>query len=282
MEEKLSGDAGGVRACSNILQDDTFLVIMGDLLTNADLSYLIAQHKAKGALATIGLKAVQDVSQLGVAIVDENGWIKEFQEKPAPGEERSNLASTGIYILEPAIFDFIPKSGGYGFGKQLFPSLVSKNLPILGVEIDCYWSDVGTLEQYRQANFDALAGKIDINILAKLNQNLGQNIWAGENAQVESSCVIEGKMLIGNNSVVSQGANISGHVIIGDNCSIESGALIKDSIIWSGSRIGQKAKIINSVLGLNSHIEANKVLSDATFVMPTEPKSKNVCQPLYT
>jgi mannose-1-phosphate guanylyltransferase/mannose-1-phosphate guanylyltransferase/phosphomannomutase len=160
LEKNLSGDAGGVRGCRHYLEGDTFLVIMGDLLTNADLSYLLAEHKKKGALATIALKKVENVSQLGVVLQDESGWITEFQEKPAPHEARSDLASTGIYILEPAIFNFIPKDGICGFGKQLFPQLVKQGQSILGVQIEDYWSDVGTLDQYRQANFDVLNGKI--------------------------------------------------------------------------------------------------------------------------
>ncbi len=274
-EEQLSGDAGGVRACSAELQDETFLVIMGDLLTNIDLSYVIAQHKAKGALATIALKAVQDVSQLGVAIIDKDGWIKAFQEKPAPSEARSNLASTGVYILEPAIFDYIPRSGVYGFGKQLFPDLLAQNLPVLGVEVDCYWSDVGTLEKYRQSNFDALAEKIKVVLQPKLGGYAGAEIWAAKNARIESNCLIEGKLLLGNNSIISQGANISGHVLIGDNCIIENGAVIQDTIIWAGSHIGRNAKITNSVIGLNSKIEADKCLNDTVFVTPTQPNSKD-------
>ena len=162
IEDELSGDAGGVRACRKNLDDSTLLVIMGDLLTNADLSYVVEQHKKNNSLATIALKAVEDVSQFGVAVIDKNGRIKEFQEKPAPKEAKSNLASTGIYILEPAVFDHMPITGNYGFGKQLFPDLVNKGLPVLGVEINSYWSDVGTFEQYRRANFDALDKKIEL------------------------------------------------------------------------------------------------------------------------
>ena len=126
-----------MRGCMEHLKDDTFVVIMGDLLTDANLSYLFKQHKKMGALATIALKPVKDVSQFGVALLDEEGWIKEFQEKPHPSEALSNLASTGIYIFEPAIFNFIPKTGVYGFGKQLFPELISLSLNYREVTIKC-------------------------------------------------------------------------------------------------------------------------------------------------
>ncbi len=260
LEIYLSGDAGGVRACREFLQEDTFLVIMGDLLTNVDLSYLLAQHKKKGALATIALKPVEDVSQFGVAVLDENGWIKEFQEKPARHEVRSNLVSTGIYIFEPDVFHFIPKGGPYGFGKQLFPELVKQQKPVLGVPIEDYWSDVGTFDQYRQANFDALSGKIDTNLTGV-------------------QTLPDGQLLLGNNSVVKPGAKISGSVIIGNDCVVEEGAVIEDTIIWSGSHIGSRAQIKKSVIGLASHIESGKELNEVAFAKPrqlahSEPPSK--------
>src|SRR4030095_1867806 len=128
-EEDLSGDAGGVRTCRAFLEDGTFLVLMGDLLTDADLTAIVAEHKKKGALAPIGLKAVDDVSQFGVALINEEGFITGFQEKPAAADALSNLASTGIYVFDPEVFEHIPTEGFYGFGRQLFPSLLQKGAP---------------------------------------------------------------------------------------------------------------------------------------------------------
>jgi mannose-1-phosphate guanylyltransferase/mannose-1-phosphate guanylyltransferase/phosphomannomutase len=163
LETELSGDAGGVRACRKFLQDDTFIVLMGDLLTDCDLTKVIAEHKRKKALATIAVKQVEDVSHFGVVVRDANGFITGFQEKPSPQEALSNYASCGIYVLEPEIFDHIPQTGSYGFGRQLFPTLVDEGHPVLGVSIDeYYWSDVGTIDQYWQSNLDALCGRVKI------------------------------------------------------------------------------------------------------------------------
>lgn len=134
-EEKLSGDAGGVRACREFLKDGTFIVIMGDLIADTDLTSVINEHKKKKALASIAIKEMDDVSRFGVVVTDENGFITGFQEKPSNEEALSKFISTGIYVLEPEIFDHIPETGDYGFGRQLFPTLVSKKLPVLGVKI---------------------------------------------------------------------------------------------------------------------------------------------------
>lgn len=233
-------------------------------------------------MASIALKAVEDVSQFGVAVVDKDGWIKEFQEKPDVKEAKSNLASTGIYVLEPAIFDFIPASGKYGFGKQLFPDLVNKNLPVLGIEIKSYWSDVGTFDQYRQANFDALDGLVELNLPGEYKELSGLGLWSGQNVKIDSGSILEGKILLGNNVVIRQGASLSGHVVVGNDCIIESGAQIKDSIIWSASRIGKKTKILDSIVGLETRVEQEELLDKTAFVIPQKQMRKTVRELLCT
>lgn len=248
-EEKLSGDAGGVRALREFLQDDTFIVTMGDLITDADLSRIIKEHKAKKALASIAVKEMDDVSRFGVVVTDENGFITGFQEKPSNEEALSKFISTGIYILEPEIFDHMPATGEYGFGRQLFPSLVAKKLPVLAVQIDGYWSDVGCVEQYRESNFDALSGKVKVDLPGK-KENRGQaQVWMGENSQIDANAQITGNLMLGRNCRIESGATFSGSVILGDDVVVESGANLTDSIVWSNSKIGAGSEIKNSVIG---------------------------------
>jgi len=244
-EEELSGDAGGVRACRAFLEDGTFIVLMGDLLTDADLTSIVAEHKKKGALATIGLKAVDDVSQFGVALTDDQGFITGFQEKPNPSEALSNLASTGIYVFEPEIFEHIPGEGVYGFGRQLFPSLLEKGAPVLGFEFKSYWSDVGTINQYRLSNFDALEGRINVEFAGKQTP---QGFLA-DGAVIESGCNIDGLLLLGKNSRLESGVEVRGRVIVGDDCVVGKNARLADSVIWAGSNVEPGAELHNSVIG---------------------------------
>lgn len=252
-EKELSGDAGGVRACRDFLSGGTFLVLMGDLLTDADLTRVVAEHKQKKALATIALKQVDDVRHFGVAVTDENGFITGFQEKPQPHEALSNRASCGIYVLEPEVFEHIPKTGMYGFGRQLFPSLVEQGLPVLGASIDdAYWSDVGTISQYRQSNFDALEGMIKIEIPGKRHD---QGFLA-EGASLSSQANVGGKIYLGRNSYIAPGVKVKGHVLLGDNCRVEEGAELSDTIVWSNTTIGRSAVLKDCVIGSNCTVEA--------------------------
>lgn len=234
-EEELSGDAGGVRACRDFLSGDTFVVIMGDLFTNADLSVLIAAHKDKRALATIGIKKVDNVSRYGVLLRDELGFVKAFQEKPSQSEAISNEISTGIYILEPEIFEHIPVNGVYGFGKQLFPSLVEKGLRVLGHEIKGFWSDIGTLQDLFDTNMDALIGNFSV-------------IKRPESFHDNFSDKISGRhVLVGKDSKLLEGVNLRESCIIGENCVVGADSDLENCLLLAGSVLPTASVLRNCI-----------------------------------
>jgi NDP-sugar pyrophosphorylase family protein len=266
LEKELSGDAGGVRLFRKHLSDQTFLVIMGDLVTDIDLDHLVGEHKRSGALATIGLKKEDDVSQFGVVVQNSNGFITGFQEKPVAKEALSHSVSTGIYVLEPEVFDHMPASGAFGFGRQLFPSLVLKGLPVLGVQIKGYWSDAGTIKQYQISNFDALEGKVNLALPGKAASFNGYQAWIDDGSEISDRCSIDGLFMVGKNSIISSDIKIKGRVIIGDNCIIESGACLEDTIIWSNTRIQSGAHISDSIVGYGCTIAADTRLRQDVLV----------------
>ena len=108
-EETPLGTAGSVRNARDEL-DERFLVISGDVLTDIDLSEVVAFHEKRGALATLALKAVDNPLEFGIVITQEDGAVERFLEKPTWGQVFSDTINTGIFVLEPEIFDFIPKA----------------------------------------------------------------------------------------------------------------------------------------------------------------------------
>lgn len=268
-EPKLTGDAGGVRACKQYLRDGTFVVLMGDLLTDANLTKIVAEHKAKGALASIALKKVpkEELNRFGVVVTNEDGFITGFQEKPGAEEALSDTISTGIYIFEPEIFNYMPEHGELGFGRQVFPKLIELGLPLLGIEIEDYWSDVGTIQQYREANFDAVKGLMKIDC-ASNRSVLHQNgvVTFTDGVIIDPGCSIKGSVTIGRNSRIGHGTIISGQVVIGDNCVIEPGAFIKDSVIWSNCNVQSGAHVENSVICSDCVCDSNTKHIDVSRV----------------
>jgi NDP-sugar pyrophosphorylase family protein len=265
-ESQLSGDAGGVRLFRRELGDQTFLVVMGDLVTDVDLSHLINEHKASGAIATIGLKKEADVSHYGVVMQDARGFITGFQEKPTAEEALSKLISTAIYVFEPEVFEHMPATGTLGFGRQLFPSLVKKGLPVFGAEVKGYWCDAGTIKQYQVSNFDALKGKVHIDLPGQCVSLGNYECWVDVGSKVSDRCRVNGSLMVGKKSTIGDGVEIRGHVIIGDNCVIDSGAYLEDTIIWSNTAIQSGAHLVRSIVGYGCTITAEARLSQDVLV----------------
>ena len=169
-EETLSGTAGGVKKCQFFFEDgEDFFVLSADGVTNADLMKGMEIHKKSGAIATIGVKPVkeEDIPNFGVVVTDSNGFITEFQEKPAIKDAKSNLINTGIYIFNYKIFDYIPTGEYYDFARNVFPKLLNdKQINVFPV--DEYWSDIGSLEQYKQTHWDLLILKQAVIFQAKV------------------------------------------------------------------------------------------------------------------
>ncbi len=160
-EETPLGTAGSVRNAADAL-DERFLVISGDVLTDIDLGKVVAFHEEKSALATICLVPVEDPLEFGIVITSEDGSIERFLEKPSWGQVFSDTINTGIFVLEPEIFDHIADDRPVDFSSEVFPALLEAGLPLYGAVADGYWEDVGTLEAYVSAHKDILDQKVDV------------------------------------------------------------------------------------------------------------------------
>src|SRR5665811_80737 len=132
VEEVPLGTAGSAKNAQRLL-DDTFLVISGDALTDFDLTAIVDFHRTRDAMVTIALKSVDNPLEFGVVIVDENGRIERFLEKPGWGQVFSDTINTGIYVLEPEVLDHIPPATPFDFSHQLFPRLFEERKPLFGI-----------------------------------------------------------------------------------------------------------------------------------------------------
>jgi len=157
-EARLLGSAGAARALDTFLTD-TFLCLYGDVLTNVDVSALVARHRQAGAAATIGVYEVADPSRCGIVEVDGSGRVTRFVEKPAPGTIAGNLANSGILVLEPSVLREIPPNEPCDFGFHLFPRLLDHGVPLFGERLEGYIMDIGSLDRLEQAEADYRTGQ---------------------------------------------------------------------------------------------------------------------------
>ena len=269
-EDELWGDAGSVKRAEEFFQNDTFLVIGGDDLTDMDLTRLLKTHRDKSALATIALSLVDDPSEYGIVLMNEDGRITRFLEKPKGEVIFSNTANTGVYIFQPEIFELIPRGVFYLFGKQVFPRLLDQHLPLYGHLTAAYWKDVGDLKTYQRTHRDVLEGRVNTAMPLK---EVRKYVWMGKNVSIDETAVIGYPVAIGNNVTIKARARVLENTVIGDNCAVEEDATVQDSILWEGAVVMEGTHLERCVVGKDCHVQTDAAIFDGIIVNPQRPDS---------
>jgi mannose-1-phosphate guanylyltransferase/phosphomannomutase len=253
VEESPLGTAGSVRLASDRL-DETFLVISGDALCDFDLTRLVESHKEKEAAVTIALKSVENPLEFGIVVTDSDGRVERFLEKPSWSQVFSDTINTGVYVIEPEVLRHIPTDRPYDFSKELFPLLLEMGRPVYGHVVEGYWQDVGDLTQYRQANFDALDGRVALQIPGV---RLRGNIWLGEGVEIDDIDRIEGPAFLGNYCRIATDATVGPYSVLSSSVTLRERARTVASVIDASTHIGRSALIENAIVGRNCDIRAH-------------------------
>ena len=261
-EDQPLGTAGCVKNVSEWL-DDTFLVISGDCITNFDLSAAIAFHRARRAKATLVLARVPDPLEFGVVITDEQDRIVRFLEKPSTSEVFSDTVNTGIYILEPEVLKFLPSHQEADFSKDLFPLLLDKGEPMYGYVAEGYWCDVGSLETYRQAQYDVLIQRMQCQ---QPHTEQAPAVWIGEDTLIDPSAQVEAPALLGSHCRIGPRVRIEAGTIIGDNVMIGADADLKRSIVWNGAIIGDEASLNSCVITRGVRVDRRSRIMEGAVI----------------
>jgi mannose-1-phosphate guanylyltransferase/phosphomannomutase len=267
-EDSPLGTAGSVRNAIDEL-DETFLVISGDVLTDIDLSAFVKAHRSTGAAGSIALKRVDDPVEFGIVITHEDGSIDRFLEKPTWGQVFSDTINTGMYVLEPEVFDFIPEGEVVDFSSDVFPAMLKRGKPLFGYVADGYWEDVGTLEAYLRAHQDILEGKVTIDIDGF---RLGEDVWLAEGADVDPGARIDGPAIIGANCRIEGNAHVREYSVLGRDVVLKHDASVVRSVVHEHAYLGPAVRLRGSVIGrscdLRAHaaVEEGAVLGDECFV----------------
>lgn len=246
-EEKLSGTAGGVKKCQFFFDEgEDFLVLSADGLSNANLKAAIESHKKSGAIASIGIKkiAIEEIPHFGVVVTDKEGFISGFQEKPTIEEAKSDKINTGIYIFNYKLFDYIPENTFYDFAKNVFPDLLSKGIKINTFSVDEYWSDIGTIDQYKQSSKDLFSDFLEINHSGIINTAEGSYIKGESN--IPKSVKFIGVNTVGKNCKIGENVTLE-NCIIWDNVEIKDNVVLQDCVIASNSKI--YTNLDNQIIG---------------------------------
>ena len=229
-EETLSGTAGGVKKCQFFFDEgEDFIVLSGDVLTNADIKRGIEIHKKSGAIATIGVKEIpiELVSSFGVVVTGKDGYVTSFQEKPPVEKAKSNMINTGIYIFNYKIFDYIPENTFYDFAKDVFPKLLKAG-QINVFNVSGYWNDVGTIQQYKQSMQDIFNGVCNIGKIDVKDTNLGSYVIG--KTKMPKTC------------------RIVGNSVIGSNCKLGEYIMLCNCIVFDGAEVKTGSEYVNTII----------------------------------
>jgi mannose-1-phosphate guanylyltransferase / phosphomannomutase len=262
VEESPLGTAGSVRLASDAL-DDTFLVISGDALCDIDLQKIVDFHQQKGAAVTIGLKSVENPLEFGIVVTDDDGRVERFLEKPSWGQVFSDTINTGIYVLEPEVLKHVPTDRPYDFSKELFPLLLEMGRPIYGYVCEGYWQDIGNLDQYRQANFDALDERVRLNIPGL---KIRGDVWIGEGVEIDDVEGVEGPAFIGNYARVSPEASVGPYTVLGSATTLRERGRIARSVLDASCYVGRSAVVEGAIIGRNCDIRAHARIHEGVAI----------------
>ncbi len=267
-EETPLGTAGSVRNAMEHLTE-RFLVISGDVLTDIDLTALVAFHDEHDAMATIGLAHVENPLEFGIVITRDDGSIERFLEKPTWGQVFSDTINTGIFVLEPEIFDYIEPNKPVDFSGEVFPQLLDEGKRLFGAITEGYWEDVGTLDAYLSAHKDILDEKVKVSIPGF---ELRDGVRLGEGAEVHPDATLVGPVVIGDNCRVEAGARLGEYVVLGANVRVRSKASLERTVVHDHAYLGEAIRLRGTIVGRSCDIrngtraEEGVVLGDEVFI----------------
>jgi mannose-1-phosphate guanylyltransferase len=232
--------AGALKNAEELVGNDVFLALNGDILSDIDLTAVIEWHLERDAEASIVLTPVSDPSAYGVVPTEQDGKVIGFIEKPAQGTAPTNMINAGIYVMEPSVLDRIPTRQPYNAERELFPELAESGR-LYAVPTDAYWMDIGTPEKYLQANLDALAGQFRTSAVPSPGKDVvlaDVDVAMASSATVSSTC-------------------------IGARTTINHRCIVERSVLLPGVVVGESAKVVGCVVGEDARVAPGAQLSGA-------------------
>jgi mannose-1-phosphate guanylyltransferase/phosphomannomutase len=261
LEKKLLGTAGAIKKQEKFL-DETFVVMSGDGLTDINLEKVFAFHKKKKALATIVLKKTDIRLEYGITVADKTGKVKKFVEKPKWSDIFADTVNTGIYIFEPEILKYVPENKFFDFSMDLFPLLLKNKKKVFAYPMEEYWTDIGNILEYKKGVFDALDGKVKINVSGRKKRGS----YISKYAKIDKSVKIKGPCFIDDNVYIGRNVIINPYSVISQNVRIEDNTAVESTVIWDGSHIGKSAKVSNTIVGHKGNIPDGITLFDSIIM----------------
>jgi mannose-1-phosphate guanylyltransferase len=260
VEHEPLGTAGAIANCEAMLDDGSFYVFNGDVLSDVDLSALAATHAARGGMGTIFLTPVEDPRRYGLVELRDDGSVASFLEKPSEWQGTA-LINAGVYVLEPEVMEMIPRGRLFSIERGVFPKLAAAG-SLYGYVDHGYWRDIGTPDSYLQAHFDILERDVDTSLADVLGE---QYLYISPSAEVTPGARIVPPCFIADGVRIGRGARVGPLAVLGAGTVVAEGATIIEAVLQAGVTIGAHAQIEGSILVQGSSVGAGTQLNGAVL-----------------
>ena len=231
------GTGGAIVNALDHLGTEPFFALNGDILTDLDLSGMLAQHRLNAAAATIALHRVPDARAFGLVVTEPDGRVLEFREKPTeliPGD-----VNAGTYLIDPLALGQWAPGVAASIEREIFPAVIASGQPVYGFASDAYWLDLGTPQNYLQAHFDMLEGKV--------HDVIYRAPWVSDGADVDLR------------------AHLGRWVAVGSSARVGADAQIDDSVLLPGARVFPGARVLRSVIGVDAEVGEGATIEDSVL-----------------
>jgi mannose-1-phosphate guanylyltransferase len=213
VEPEILGTGGGIKNTSDFWDDDPFVVINGDILTDINLTHAYEDHLKSGALVTL---IVHDCAPFNQIEIDEHGNILDIARQNLPGR----WAFTGIHIMNPELLSHIPDTAFYDI-IVCYQDLIASGKTIRAfVSKNHYWRDIGTVQSYMDANRELSEKKVLI----------------GPGCQIDPSATFKDWAVVGTNSVIGQHVEIT-RSVLWEGAAVQEDVRITDSVVTSSRAV---------------------------------------------
>jgi NDP-sugar pyrophosphorylase family protein len=230
-EPRILGTAGGLKANESFFDLGTFLMVNGDIVLDVPLAEAVAFHKERDALATLVL-VPQTAPYTYVPVrIDQEGSLWDFKGTGKRGDPTpSAYLFTGVHILEPEIFDFIPHGEFYEINDQVYPEAIRTGRRICGFPVQGYWNDLGDPVRYLGAQQAMMT--------------------RGEDT---------GLAYISPEAKVSSNATVGPFVSVEAACMLEEGSQASNAVLWENVRLRRGSSVRNCIIGADMVLEGERV-----------------------
>ncbi|MEO1131155.1 MAG: NDP-sugar synthase [Cyanobacteria bacterium J06639_1] len=216
--------AGSLVLAKPFFTGEPLVVFNADILTDLNLKEVMAAHEASGAIASLTLTRVEDITAFGLVEIDDDNRILAFREKPSAEEAATISTDTinaGTYVLDPSIFDAYPEGEPLSFERRVFPGLLEDGKPMNAYIHSGYWRDLGTPRSYYQGQLDLLTGALQETSFLSGAEARSPGIWVHPTATVDASAKLEAPCYVGSDCKLGASAELPAGTVVTARCWVD-------------------------------------------------------------